>query len=61
MSRIYEGLRLQGILSLVESHFKSTLAGLRRTCRLDELKGILMEANKGVQLGYAKDWKDTPS
>jgi len=23
----------------------------------DELKGVLQEANKGVRLGYAKDWK----
>lgn len=27
----------------------------------DELKGILQEADKGVRLGYAKDWKGTPS
>ena len=27
----------------------------------DELKGVLQEADKGVRLGYAKDWKGTPS
>jgi adenine-specific DNA methylase len=27
----------------------------------DELKGVLEEADKGVRLGYAKDWKGTPS
>ena len=27
----------------------------------DELKGILEEAPKGVRLGYAKDWKGTPT
>jgi adenine-specific DNA methylase len=27
----------------------------------DELKGVLQEAAKGVRLGYAKDWKGTPS
>jgi putative DNA methylase len=27
----------------------------------DELKGVLEEADKGVRLGYAKDWKGTPT
>ena len=27
----------------------------------DELKGVLQEADKGVRLGYAKDWKGTPT
>jgi putative DNA methylase len=27
----------------------------------EELKGVLVEADKGVRLGYAKDWKGTPS
>ena len=27
----------------------------------DELKGVLQEADKGVRLGYAKDWTGTPS
>ncbi len=27
----------------------------------DDLKGILAEANKGVRLGFAKDWKGTPT
>ncbi len=27
---------------------------------LDNLKGILTEASKGVHLGFAKDWKGTP-
>jgi putative DNA methylase len=27
---------------------------------LDDLKGILTEASKGVHLGFAKDWKGTP-
>jgi putative DNA methylase len=27
----------------------------------DELKGVLEEADKGVRLGYAKNWKGTPS
>jgi adenine-specific DNA methylase len=27
----------------------------------DELKGVLQEAEKGVRLGYAKDWKGTPN
>ena len=27
----------------------------------DELKGVLQEADKGVRLGYAQDWKGTPS
>lgn len=27
----------------------------------DELKGILADANKGVRLGYAKDWRGTPT
>jgi putative DNA methylase len=27
----------------------------------DDLKGVLQDADKGVRLGYAKDWKGTPS
>jgi len=27
----------------------------------DELKGVLQEGDKGVRLGYAKDWKGAPS
>src|SRR5262249_35358227 len=28
---------------------------------LDALKGVLADVDKGVRLGYAKDWKNTPS
>ena len=33
----------------------------RRTCRVTNSRACFEEADKGVRLGYAKDWKGTPS
>ncbi len=37
------------------------MGGVASDLKSDELKGVLAEVDKGVRLGYSKDWKGTPT